>query len=69
MNPGIVQNVAAQFFAFISLSSSKKFLACCTNTDINNIQWKDQQNDHANSLSLKPSADLERLVNQFNNAT
>ena len=61
MNPGIIQNVAAQF--------SKKFLACCANTDSNIIQWKDLENDHASSLSLKPSSNLELLVNQFNNST
>ena len=53
-------------FPFNSLSSSKKFQACCTNTDSNIIQWKDLENDHASSLSLKPSSNLELLVNQFN---
>ena len=56
-------------FPFNSLSSNKKFLACCTNTDSNIIQWKDLENDHASSLSLKPSSNLELLVNQFSNAT
>ena len=56
-------------FPFNSLSSNKKFLACCTNTDSNIIQWKDLENDHASSLSLKLSSNLELLVNQFNNAT
>ena len=56
-------------FPFNSLSSNKKFLACCTNTDSNIIQWKDLENDHANSLSLKLSSNLELLVNQFSNAT
>ena len=55
-------------FPFNSLSS-KKFLACYTNTDSNIIQWKDLENDHASSLSLKPSSNLELLVNQFSNAT
>ena len=50
-------------FSFNSLSSNKKFLA----TD-NIIQWKDLENDHAGSLSLKPS-NLELSVNQFNNTT
>ena len=45
------------------------FLACCTNTDSNITQWKDVENDHNISLSLKPSSNLELLVNQFNNAT
>ena len=56
-------------FSFNSLSSDKNFLACCTNTDSNIMQWKDLENDHNSSLSLKPSQNLERLVNQFNNAT
>ena len=56
-------------FPFNSLSSNKKFLACCTNTDSNIIQWKDLENDHAGLLSLKPSSNLELLVNQFNNTT
>ena len=50
-------------FPFNSLSS-KKFLACCTNTDSNIIQWKDLENDQ-----LKPSSNLELLVNQFSNTT
>ena len=54
-------------FPFNSLSSNKNFLACCTNTDSNITQWKDLQNDHNSSLSLKPSLKLELLVNQFNN--
>ena len=56
-------------FPFNSLSSNKRFLACCTNTHSNIIQWKDQENDHASSLALKPSSNLELLVNQFSNAT
>ena len=56
-------------FPFNSLSSNKKFLACCTNTDSNIIQWKDLENDNASSLSLKPSSNLELLVNQFSNTT
>ena len=54
-------------FPFNSLSS-KTFLACCTNTD-SNIQWKDLENDHASSLSLKTSSNLELLINQFSNST
>ena len=38
-------------------------------TDSNITQWKDLENDHNSSLSLKPSSNLELLVNQFNNAT
>ena len=56
-------------FPFNSLSSNKNFLACCTNTDSNIIQWKDLENDPDSSLLLKPSSNLELLVNQFNNAT
>ena len=56
-------------FSFNSLSSNKNFLACCTNTDSNIIQWKDLENDPDSSLLLKPSSNLELLVNQFNNAT
>ena len=55
-------------FLFNSLTSNKNFLACCTNTDSNITQWKDLENGHNSSLSLKPSK-LELLVNQFNNAT
>ena len=58
----------SSIFPFNSLSSNK-FLACCTNTDINIIQCKDLENDRASSLSLKPSSNLELLVNQFSNAT
>ena len=50
MNPGTVQNAAA-IFPFNSLSSNKKFLACCTNTDKNTAQWTDLENDHISSLS------------------
>ena len=39
------------------------------NTDNNNTHWIDLENDHNSSLSLKPSTNLELLVNQFNNAT
>ena len=51
-----------------SLFSNKSILACCTNTDGNSTQWKDPENDHNSSLLLKPSSNLEPLVNQFNNA-
>ena len=56
-------------FPFNSNSSNKNFLACCANTDSNITQEKDLENDHNSSLSLKPSSNLELLVNQFNNAT
>ena len=32
----------------------KNLLACCTNTDYNTTQWRDLENDHNSSLSLKP---------------
>ena len=47
----------------------QKLLACCTNADNNSAHWIDLENDHNSSLSLKPSSNLELLVNQFNNAT
>ena len=56
-------------FPFNFLLSDKNFLSCCTNTDNNNTHWIDLENDHNSSLSLKPSSNLELLVNQFNNAT
>ena len=33
------------------------------------MQFKELENDHNSSLLLKPSPNLELLVNQFNNAT
>ena len=33
------------------------------------MQLKEIENDHNRSLLLKPSANLELLVNQFNNPT
>ena len=56
-------------FSFNSLSSNKNVLACCTNTDSYITQWKGLENDHIGSLSLKPTLNLELLVNQCNNAT
>ena len=44
-------------------------MACCNSTDSNIIQWKDLENGHASSLSLKPPSDVELLVNQFNSST
>ena len=52
-----------------ALLSNKNFFSCCTNTDNNNTHGIDLANDHNSSLSLKPSSNLELLVNQFNNAT
>ena len=61
----------SSIFAFNSLLSNKNFLACCTSTgsDSNFIQLKELENDHNSSLLLKPSPNLEILVNQFNNAS
>ena len=56
-------------FPFNSLSRNRNFLAGCTNTDNNITQWRDQEHEHDISLSLKPSSNLELLVNHFNNAT
>ena len=65
MNPDCCSTI----FPFSSLSSNKNFLACFTNIDDNITQWRDLEHDHDSSLSLKPSSNLELLVNQFNNAT
>ena len=48
------------------MPSNKSFLACCTSTgsDNNFMHLKELEND-----LLKPSPNLELLVNQFNNAT
>ena len=56
-------------FPFNSLLSNKNFLACCTNTDNNILQWRDLEHDYGSSLSLRTSSNLDFLVNQFNNAT
>ena len=56
-------------FSFQLLSGKKNFLACFTNTDSKITQWKDLENYHNSSLSLKTSSNLEFLRNQFNNAT
>ena len=56
-------------FPFNLLSSNKYFLACCTGSDNNFMQFKEVESDHNSSLLLKPSSNLEFLVNQFNNAT
>ena len=59
----------SKIFPLNSWSSIKNIQACCTSTDSNTIQWKDLENDHGSSLSLKPFSNLELLVNQFNIAT
>ena len=55
------------FFSFNFLSIIN-FVACCTSTDSNILQWKDLGSDHNISLSLKSSPNIELLVNQFNSA-
>ena len=50
------------------LSCDKNFLACCTNTDSSIMQWKELKSAQNSSLLLKPTPNLELLVNQFNNA-
>ena len=67
--PWYCKKRCSTIFPFNSLSSNKNFLACCINTDSNITQWKDLENDHQRSLLLKPSSNLELLVNQFSNAT
>ena len=42
---------------------------CCTDTDSSLMQWKGQKTAEISSLVLKPTPNLELLVNQINNAT
>ena len=51
------------------LGTKSYWLIVATKTDNNTTQWIGLGNDHNSSLSLKPSSNLELLVNQFNNAT
>ena len=44
-----------KMFPFNSLSSNKNILPCYISIDSNITQWKDLENDHNNSLPLKPS--------------
>ena len=44
-------------------------MACCTNTNNDTTQWTDSENNLYSPLQLKPSSNLELLVNQFKNAT
>ena len=55
-----------QNFSYNSLSCNKDFLACCTNTESIIMRWKESVQ---NRSLLKPTANLELLVNQLNNAT
>ena len=66
MNPGTASNVAARVFLLIPYHGIK---SCCTNTDRSTIPWKGQKTAEISSLLLKPTPNLEPLVNQFNNAT
>ena len=56
-------------FSFELLIKQQKLPGSCTNTDSNITQWKDIENDHNSSLSLKPFSNLELLVKQFKSAT
>ena len=59
----------SKIFPFNSLCD-KNFLACCTNTDSSIMLWKGKKKTtEISSLLLKPTINLELLVNQFNNAT
>ena len=48
-------NCCSTIFPFNTLSSKKKVLGCCANSDSNSTRWKDLEYDHNNILSLKPS--------------
>ena len=50
-----------------SLYCIECYRAICTSTDSNIMQQKDLGNDHNSSLLLKPSPNLNVLVNQCNN--
>ena len=68
MNPSIAQNIAAQSFLSIPyLATKTSWLAVLTLT-VTSHSGKIQKTDRDSSLLLKPSSDLEFLVNQFNNA-
>ena len=51
-------------YRYIQNCESWYCIECCSI-----IQWKDIENDHASSLSLKPPSSLELSANQFSNAT
>ena len=59
----------SRIFPFNSLSCYKNFLAYCRNTDSSIMQWKGQKTAEISLLLLKPTPNLELLVNQFNNTT
>ena len=62
----IMHTMLQQNFSYNSLSCNKDFLACCTNTESIIMRWKESVQ---NRSLLKPTANLELLVNQLNNAT
>ena len=59
----------SKIFLLNSLSCDKNLLARCINTDSSIIQWKGQKTSEISSLLLKPTSNLELLVNRFNNLT
>ena len=68
MNPSIAQNIAAQsFLSILYLATKTSWLAVLT-LIVTSHSGKIQKTDRDSSLLLKPSSDLEFLVNQFNNA-
>ena len=60
-------------FPFNSLSYDKNFLACSSflacSFHGSIIPWKEQKTAEISSLLLKPTPNLELLVNHFNNET
>ena len=64
-----LQNCAAQLFLSIPYIATKTSWLVVLTLNSNITQWKDLENDNDSSLLLKPSSNLELLVNQFNNAT
>ena len=68
MNPDIAVQFSTPYHV-IKTSCNKNFLACCTNINNKIIQYSDLESDHNGSFLLKPSPNLELLVNQFNNDT
>ena len=59
----------SKIFPFKSLSCDKNFPTCFTNIDSSIMQWKVLKSVQNSSLLLKPTPNLELLVNQFNNVT
>ena len=69
MNPGIAQNVAAQYLLSTPYQATKTSWLVALTLTVTSHSGKDLENDHSSSLSLKPSSKRELLVNQFNDAT